>query len=61
MQLYESANGERSLMTVSSGEIYVVLTAESDNGQTSQHVELLLDIDQAMQLREQLDNFIKGE
>lgn len=60
MQLYESVNGERSQMTVSSGEFYVVVTTESDNGQTSQHVEVLLDIGQAMQLREQLDHFIKG-
>lgn len=61
MNHYESANGERRMLSVDSGEIYIFITAESDNGQTQQLVEVSLDIGQAMQLRAQLDKFIEGK
>ena len=61
MKLYESLDGERSMLTIAAGEIYLFVRAESDNGQTSQQVSVCLDVGQAMQLREQLNNFIEGK
>lgn len=60
MSTYDSACGERCMLSVSTGEIYIFIHAESDNGQTSQVVDVSLDVHQAMQLRDELDKFIKG-
>lgn len=58
---YDSACGERCMLSVNAGEIYIFITAESDNGQTSQHVAVSLNVEQAMELRAELDNFIEGK
>lgn len=60
MASYDSACGERCMLSVNSGEIYIFITAESDNGQNNQRVAVSLDIEQALQLRAELTEFIEG-